>query len=145
MEEKFVKYLESIGITQVLMPRIEWLIGALENISGEKIIDIFISEYMQDDGTRFYEDFRAFSENYQLAALKFINIDKYAIWDRNKQRFSGMNWDVSNYDFRSASPNSRASLLCSFYMPGPMLLKASQNNCDKLFAVFKEYLRCMLG
>jgi len=145
MEEKFLNYIESIGITNALIPRVEHVIETLENISGEKILDIFISEYMQENGTRTYEDFRAFSKNYHLGALKFINDIKYIIWNRNNKLFSIINWEVSNYDFKSASPDSRLSLLGSFYFPGPILLKASQNNCDKLLSFFKKYLIGSLG
>jgi len=145
MEEKFVNYLESIGITKALMPRIEWVIAALERISGEKTIDIFISEYIQEDGSRFYEDLRAFSENYHTVALRFLHDVRYGIWNRNTKRLNVINFEVSNYDFRSSSPDSRAIFLCSFVVGKSLSLKASQNNCDKLFAIYKDYLMSMLG
>jgi len=148
MEEKFVNYLESIGITQALMPRIENVIEVLENLSGEKIIDIFISEYMEEDGTRIYEDFRSFSKSYHLGAIKFLHDFRYFIWNRHTKSIRNINWDVSNYDFKSASPDSRLNLACYFSEGSPAIpaiLKASQNNCDKLFALYKEYLLILIG
>jgi len=72
MKEDFVKYLDSIGITNAFRKRIETIYDFLREICPDEITGIFISDYLTHDGEREYENLYFFSEKYIMEAKRFI-------------------------------------------------------------------------
>jgi len=71
--KKFIPYLQRIGIkTKSLFDRIESIYNVFSKMCPEEIMDIFITDYIKDDGTREYESLWFFSATFCLEAKQFI-------------------------------------------------------------------------
>ncbi len=56
MKEEFIEYLKSIGITaEEYLKRIETIMEVYSELCQGEIVDIFVDEYIKEDGTREYE------------------------------------------------------------------------------------------
>lgn len=139
MKEEFIRYLQSLGLTDVLLPRCDYVFRILSDTVGEEILDIFVSEYFEEDGKRYYEDFRVFTETTCLVASNFLHEDKFAIWNL-ESRYHNINFRSTNYDYKKATALSRLALYgFSEGSSGGLILKASGENCDHLYKLFKKY------
>lgn len=141
MNEEFTKYLLSLGFTDILLPRCNEVFRILSDMAGEEILDVFISEYREEDGKCYYEDFRVFTETACLAVKNFLHEYRFVFW-RLKNRYNNANLHSTNYDYREATALSRLTILC-YSKEGQtgLIMKASQKNCDHLYSIFKKYIR----
>ena len=71
MKEEFIDYLKLIGITtEEYLNRIETIMEVHSELCQEEIIDIFVDEYIKEDGTREYEDLSLFSRSGRSASTR---------------------------------------------------------------------------
>ncbi len=56
MKDEFLEYLESIGMTKTLCKRVETIYAFYTEICPDEITDIFITDYIKEDGTREYQN-----------------------------------------------------------------------------------------
>jgi len=142
MKKDFTGYLQSLGFTDILLPKCNEIFGILSEMACEEVLDIFISEYIQEDGTRYYEDFRVFTETTCLAAKNFLHEYRLVLWNL-KNRYENTNLHSTNYDYKAATDLSRLTIYC-FSKEGQtgLLMKASRKNCDHLYSIiFKKHIR----
>lgn len=79
MKKEFVEYLKSIGITsEVYLKRIETLMEIHLDLCQDEIEDIFVDEYIKEDGTREYEDITFYSEQYNFGAIQFLTNNDFS-------------------------------------------------------------------
>ncbi|MDP2799553.1 MAG: hypothetical protein Q8O60_06710 [Deltaproteobacteria bacterium] len=131
MKEEFIKYLESIGITEPLRKRVEIIYEFYREINREEITDIFITDYLKEDGSREYENLWFFSEKYTMEAKGFITKDAFDIAPiQNRVIY----WQIQkqDYDFKKTTEKSRLYLLFRLDTDIRGELKASKENCDYL-------------
>ena len=141
MKNEFEGYLKALGMTDALRDRVEEILKFYVTACPEEIEDIFVSEYIQEDGTRVYENFWCFSKQYGMEAKDFAHRDNF---DSAPVGENVAHWEIAkqDYDFKEAKEKSRMTLEVQF--AGNMikgLLKASKENCDQLRKVFLKYLR----
>lgn len=141
MKNEFEEYLKALGMTEALRARVEEIVEFYATACPEEIEDIFVSEYIQEDGTRVYENFWCFSKQYAMEAKDFVNRDNF---DSAPVGANVAHWEITkqDYDFKKAEEKSRMALDVQF--AGSVvrgLLKASKENCDQLRNVFLKYLR----
>ena len=79
MKPEMEEYLESIGITQPIKDRIGLLLDNSKLLTDEEVVDIFITEYLMEDGTRHYENFRAWTDNYKILVENFRTESEFVI------------------------------------------------------------------
>ena len=146
MKTEFVEYLKSIGVTDVLMPRIDYFLGVMTLVAKEEIQDIFVSEYVQDDNTRYYETIRGFTENFCVSAARFLQEELYVLWKLNKffnADETRLNIETENYNFISATPSSRLTFRC-YIFPGtssPLIFQCSGLNCQYFYdKIYNKYI-----
>jgi hypothetical protein len=139
MEQRFISYLESIGITGTLVNRIESILSFYQDICSSKIEDIFVSEYLTEDGLRQYENLWLFSKKSAMEAKQFVTGDNYDDSVFNKKI---IRWELSkiDYDFNKATEKSRAFLNIMIGGAVSGVFKASKENCDQLLMVFKKHI-----
>jgi len=142
MKEEFYRYLESVGITKVLISRIEYLYNVLNSLIDEELEDIFINEYIKEDGSRQYEHLKYFTKNYFISAINFINLDNYSISLKTSE-MSLIKLESINYDFKEATTNSRLTLTCRYVGQGDiiLILKASGSNYDRLINIYNKHIK----
>lgn len=140
MKKEFEEYLKSIGIsTEVLLNRIESIYQFYVDVCPEEIKDIFVTEYIKEDGTREYESLWFFSDKYWTEAKQFIindNFDMIPIeniirWEIKKQ----------DYDFKKAIEKSRLFLKVNITTFLLAEFKSSKENCDFLKEIFLKYVK----
>ena len=140
MTEKFLDYLESIGLTETLAQRVMSIHDFYARLCPEKIAGTFVTEYFTEEGEREYGSLWFFSESYGMEALDFIRKDHFDIMHMG-QRVQYVEVTKENYDFVEATKESR--LRVQFTLKGGQFygdLKASGNNCDYLAEILKEHV-----
>lgn len=138
MEEKFKKYLNSIGITEALTERTEIFYEFFRKRCPEKITGIFVSDYINENGEREYQDLWFFSFKYYMFASDFA-VREHLFFGLIKDRVYLWELEKENYDFKRATERSRMHLIYSIPHAG-FDLKASKENCDYLRDIFLRYV-----
>jgi len=145
MKKEFLDYLRIIGITaEEYLKRIETIIEIHSNICQEEIIDIFVDEYIREDGTREYEDINFFSNEYDFGALQFLTEDNFIITKRIKN-VSAIKIKKKDYDFKKATENSRLNIEVRYDISEMYaIFKASKENCDHLKQIYFNYIATII-
>jgi len=139
MKEKFTQYLRSIGVPLALDEKIQKAYEFYLEICPDEITDIFVTDYITNDGTREYENLWFFSEKYWMEAKQFITKENFDIVPAQK-RVNYWSLEKQNYDFKRATEASRLHL--SFQLAATVTgnLKASKENCDYLKDIIIKYV-----
>jgi len=138
MKNEFIEYLKSIGLTEPIIGRIEHIYQFYKEISSDEIRDIFVTEYIKEDGSREYENLWFFSSKCCMEAKLFITKDDFDVAPmRNDVMY--LRIQKQDYDFEKATEKSRIQLRFDLsYVRG--ILKASKENCDHLKRILLEYI-----
>ncbi|MHC1686335.1 MAG: hypothetical protein AB9879_01225 [Methanothrix sp.] len=142
MNDEFKTYLESIDLTKVMIERIANICDFYQDVLTAKkdnIKDIFISEFIDNEGNRIYEDLWLFSDNYFLVSANFIGEDNFNI-AYSFRTLKNLKIDKINYDFVKANDNSRLYIMYKKEYGFQGTLKASKENCNHLMEIFKKCL-----
>ncbi len=105
----------------------------------DEIADIFVTDYVESDGRRNYEDLLLFTSGRIIEAQRFITEDTLFINDINQCQLIGLELRRFAYDFEKASTESRLSGMAAFGERMSIDLKASGVNCDFLTSLLKKY------
>ncbi|MCA0429190.1 MAG: hypothetical protein LCH32_01670 [Bacteroidetes bacterium] len=143
MEKAFIEYLETIGIKGDLLPKIENIYTFFEKYLEYKIENIFVSEYINKEGGRVYENLWFFNSDFCFEAKQFNTQEDFdsCILKHNIDYYSIKKTDfdiISN----STTDNSRMNL--EFHFKNSSIggdMKASRENCKKLSEIFKTYIK----
>lgn len=141
MKQEFIDYLEEVGITGALLDKaLETYIYYTKYLNVE-VEDIFVSEYINPDGSRTYENLWFFNNVYCFEAKQFIVSEDY---DMDFFRDVIFSFNIVKKDFDIANllftDNSRMTL--TFYLNAVRagVIKASKSNCKKLAEINKKYI-----
>lgn len=143
MKSEHVQYLQSLGLSEILIERAKAVEVFYKTITNHEIDDVVVSEYLQPDGSRVYEGFWLFAGGYVLEAKSFAANDDYDLAPIKK---SVRYWNIkkTDYDFNEATDNSRLTVRATLGMGGlggvSIEIKASKKNCDHLKAIFLKYI-----
>lgn len=138
MKEGFVEYLGSVDMAEILIARVRTIYEFYQTTSPCEIEDIFVSEYINDQGQRVYESLWFFAQQSYMEAKQFASQD-----DFDFMRGRLIRWQVQkhDYDFDSdATIKSRLAL--RFQSPSGVSgnLKASGKNCEHLKSIMVKYV-----
>lgn len=140
MKEKFTNYLRTIGMTtEVILKRIETIYEFYKEMCPDEIMDIFVTDYIKEDGTREYENLWFFSDKYCMESKQFITKDEFDI--ALIKKISYVRIKKQDYDFKKAIEKSRIILHVGFEHPITGEIKASKENCDFLKVIFLKYVK----
>jgi hypothetical protein len=142
MEEKFYKYLESIGIGEPITKKVEELYIFYEEMlkkNDDAIIDMFITDYIKQDGSRVFENLWFFSNKYMMESKLFINKDDLDFL-ATKNGVIYVNIKKENYDYKNAQEQSRLIVEYVTSHNAGGILKASKENCNKLRDIINDYI-----
>lgn len=126
----FIEYLKTIGLTEPLQERIETIYDFFKGVCPEDITDIFVNDYIKEDGTREYVDVRFLSQKFTMIAANFINTDDFRIG--LLPHVDRITVQKSNYDFKKATEKSRMSVRVDYADKTLSDFRASKENCDYL-------------
>ena len=139
MKEKFIKYLDCISMANAFRNKIETIYKLCKELCAEEITDIFITDYIKEDGSREYENLWFFSEKHCMEAKQFRTIDDFDIIPI-KKRVTYWNIQKNNYDFKNATEKSRLFLRVNFEFGMGGDFKAAKENCDYLKKIILKYI-----
>ena len=77
MKRIFETYLEKINLPDPFRERVHKIVAFYSDICLEKIDDIYVSDYVKDDGQKVYESLWIFSKSYIMEARDFIIKDDF--------------------------------------------------------------------
>jgi len=141
MKSQFGNYLDTLGMTKPLIDRADAALSFYEQILTEPILDLFVSEYVDGDGSRKFESLWFFSATAVMEAKGFVSEDHY---DFCRFEENAVYWIVKRKDFltEGATEQSRLVVTVNLRDAADTItagFKASGTNCDKLWAVFKGF------
>ena len=137
MKAAFIEYLKNIGITEPIQERITTIYGFFVETCPEEVEDIFVSDFIREDGTREYTSIRFLSEKYTMLAIDFINKDDFRISPLRGLRTVRL--QKRDYDFKKANERSRMSIRVYYTDDTYSDYQASKTNCDYLKDIFYKY------
>jgi hypothetical protein len=139
MKQGFQEYLASLELTDPVKARVESVLEFYAVLAPEEIESIFVTDYLDQNGARFFESLWLFSKGYVMEAKQFISQDDFDIGPLGRLFWIAVRKE--NYDFKTATAASRLNIeyrnLASEF--GGQL-RASGKNCDNLRQVLVERL-----
>jgi len=138
--ENFKKYFEEIGLSEHFLQRTLYILKLYENLGYEKIIDVFVSEYQNEDGSRNYENLWMFSKNFVSESKNFLvrdNLDSTSYLNRMEY------WEITlkEFDFKKPTSKSRFTLRAVLKNEVKLIFRASGNNCQHLNNIFDRFIK----
>ena len=142
MKKEFIGYLESIDIKErALLDRIESIYEFYLEMCPEEIADIFVTDYIDSEGRREYENLWFFSDMHVMEAKGFAagkdDFDIAPIKDGVKY----CEIRKQDYDFKEATGKSRLYLKISWATGISGEFKAAKENCDALRGIILKYVK----
>ncbi len=139
MNKRIKKYLKAIEVTNPIQQRIEEFHGLCETIlEGKEICDLFVDEYINNDGERTYTAITFFTENMCLSAESFLSETNIHITPLDL--LDSFACKLMDFDFKKATKNSRVTIDLFHKNQARGYFKASQENCMYLVKIMKKYL-----
>lgn len=136
------QYLESIGITGALTEKVERVVAFYTEYLGVEFDDIFITEFVNMEGSRFYENLWLINNNFCYEAKLFMTEDDF---DSDIIKNSVKWFAIKKTDFdivnNITNDNSRMHLEFGLESGRDGDMKASKDNCKQLSLIFKKYIQ----
>jgi hypothetical protein len=142
MKKEFIEYLESVGITGSLTKRVEEIHDFYNKVLGYQIDDIFISEYLNQDGSRYFDSLLLFSGDYFCEAKTFITEDDFDA-DVIRNEITYFTLQKTDFDIINDKITEKSRAVLTFNLPDGRYgeLKASKENCLKLKEILLKYIK----
>ncbi len=144
MRPDFVEYLKGLGMGDVLVERVESIERSVLAVCPEDTLDLFVGEYIDEDGNRQYEKVFFFTNHYVVESRDFKNTNQFEI---DYVRGSIINLKVTADSFDFLQPTDQSRLNVQHYATGELRaeFKASRENCSHLLEIVRRYLVPNLG
>ncbi len=132
-------YLEAIEMPETFRKRIFTIYEFYLEICPEEITSVFVTDYLNKDGTRQYENLWFFSGKYLMEAKQFITKDDFDISPR-KDRIFYLQIRKQDYDFKKTTEKSKINLFIGLEPDVICIFKASKENCDYLKEIIIKHI-----
>ena len=142
MKQKFIEYLESIGIKAgSLLGRIESIYEFYLEMCPDEIVDIFVTDYIDSEGKREYGELLFFSDRYVMEAKGFA--EGKDDFDIAPIKGGVQYYEIrkQEYDFKEATDESRLHFLFKLDIGVSGEFKASKENCDVLRDIILRHMK----
>ncbi len=140
MIEGMNEYILSLGLSSEITKRVALIIDQYTVLCGLEPSDVFISDFIKQDGARDFGSLWLFSSDYACEAKEFFTTDNF---DLAPIRESVGYWktEKKDFDLKETSEKSRFALTVRLASDITCSLQASGANCSKLLSVFLKYFR----
>lgn len=141
MKQSFKEYLSAVGLVASLIERVESIHDFFVALCSQEIKNVFITDYVKEDGGREYESVWFLSDDYIMEAKQFIAQD---LFDITPLRKSVAYFEIKkqDYDFTdSTNDKSRCYLRVKFLNAIDGEFKASKENCVQLKKLIAEHFK----
>jgi hypothetical protein len=143
MKREFEEYLVAIQVPNALKARIETILEYIGAICDEEMVEIFVTDYMKEDGTREYENLLFFSNTFVIESKRFVTDDDLDI-ALLKDGVYYFSVKTQSYNFQKATEQSRIYMKVMLTSGQPDLgldLKGSKENCDYAMRLFQRSIK----
>jgi hypothetical protein len=138
MKEQFVKYLETIGVSGPLLAHVDGIYSVCQQLIPTELEAIFLSDYVQEDGSRWYDFLWFFSPGYALAVPNLRDPDVLDVLATGSG-VAQCTITRKAYDLANETSDSRLHVKLRL-ADGPQLeLRASRENCRFLRDIVRQY------
>lgn len=146
MTQEQNQYLESIGIAGALTEKVEKVASFYTQYLGIQFNDIFISEFVNKEGSRFYENLWLFNDNFCYEAKLFMTTEDFDT-DVIKNSVIWFNIKKTEFDIIGNVSNDNSRMFLEFGLKTDRRgdMKASKENCKQLSLIFKKYIQPNYG
>jgi len=139
------EYLVTIEMPEIFRKKIFKIYEFYREMCPEKIKSIFVTDYLNKDGTRLFENLWFFSETYCMEAKHFTTKEDFDITPiKNRIGY----WQIikEEYDFKKATEKSKLNLHCRLdtSLVIGLYFKASKKNCDYLKEIILKHINPIL-
>lgn len=143
MKNNFKEYLESLGISGSLLVKVEDVYKFFNEYLEHNIDDIFVSEYIDQDSSRIYENLWFFNSNFCFEAKLFNIQEDYdsCIIKNNIEYFTIKKIDC---DLIANKTTDNSRMILDFRFKNSSIggqLKSSKENCKHLSSIIKKYIK----
>lgn len=137
MKQEWTDYLHSIGVVDHFYEKAERVVLFYENLFPNDINEIFVSEYVDKEGMRQYDNIWLFTSEVVLEAKAFLKKDDY---DATPLRGCLKYWNITKEEFEIGSASKKSRMTLMIGMTGSVRgeMKASAENCDHLWSIFTK-------
>lgn len=142
MNQQFITYLAEIGITGPLLDKVKNAYDYYASFLKVQIDDIFVSEYINPDGSRTYENLWFFNDNYCFEVKQFILSEDYDL-DFYKDTIFSINIVKRDFDIINGVYNDNSRMTLTFYLNTVRagVIKSSKSNCKKLSEITMNFIK----
>lgn len=139
MIENQIKYFDEVGLKGKFRDKATEIIDFYESLYPNQLKTVFVSEYVDNEGNRHFENLWIFTDKHICEAKSFLTEDDF---DSAISKKAVNYWRVKkeNYDFEAATQKSRMTLSFGLTTGISGKLKASGENCDFLRELLKQYI-----
>lgn len=139
MKPEFRDYLAFIGMsTPSLVSRVDRALGLCAKICDEEIKDIFVSDFIKEDGTREYGHLELLADNWTICMPGFLTKDSFQVATLT-EKLLVVEISCIAFDLEHATAESRMSVTPRFSNNMTCTYKAARENCEKLMNITKKY------
>ncbi len=142
MIEKFEDYLGSLQLTKVVKDRIEEIIILNRKIKEMDILDIFICELKNKEGSRNYTSLWLFGEKYCIECKSFLTKNDFDLTPiKNKIDYCSIS--PIDFDLENTTEKSIVNIHFKFVSSGTGMtgnLIATEINCLSALNLYRKYI-----
>jgi hypothetical protein len=140
VREEWNSYLDKVQATDVVRTSLIPIYRVAVTMSPVELTDIFLTDYVTDEGQRIFENAWFFGETYCLEAKSFltesncdlVNLKGVVGWFR---------YDWSDFDFEAPEGKSRLKLTWNSTARFSGQLRATRENCLPLLKIGETYIK----
>lgn len=132
-------YMEALQLTDVLRERVIAIQTQYESLVPGAIVDMFITDYVNSDNVREFENLWFFGPQFIMEAKLFQTTDDF---DLSIYRARMERWQITKENFVIGQTPSAESRMVLHALVGPisMNMKASAENCQYLISILERHL-----
>lgn len=148
MKDEFTNYLKAIGMTNILIERVESIFSFYQELCPDEITGIFVSNSVKKDGTNVFESLWFFTDSrFVMEAFKFASTDDDSFDILSTEK--GVCYckiDKRDFDFETATDESRLAVEVWYNEIEDLMvtLTASGINCTYLKDIIFRYIKPLL-
>lgn len=139
MIKKYDDYLGTLPLTKVIKERINDMLIINSRIKKLDIIDIFVCESKNKEGSRNYTSLWLFSDTYCIECKNFLNSFDFDITPYSK-KIDYCSIVPINFDLKT--PNTNSIVKVNFHFAAGISgdLIATEHNCLYALKIYKKYI-----
>jgi hypothetical protein len=143
---EIARYLRDIGADEKSVSRIEEVMSFYGRMLGDiNVDDVFVSDSMQENGTRKFDSLWLFYPGFACEAKNFLAENDFDLSIVSKDSVIYWRLQAKDFDFQNAGDASKIGFRVDFNNRVNCELSATGKNCGYFMEVFRKYFSAYRG